>query len=250
MELNPEPPPPPTLTPNQPPFIPPNITPNPSISMLFPEKTPYRAPENPFRGPDHSKNLSEAHKMALQTALDSVRSPFLFDPGEPFQFNGACVEDETPSESFNSAVTTVIAAVERGYGSNRDPNPLEPSDWARLSCALLAAVGRGYHRQYTPDQEAALARTRAQATDPNPLLDTYPTFFHRLGATAEQVAFTLEADSREDPLGYQDWYSTLKDDFIKKATKAAAAEVEEKWLIWKANELDRRAEKRPHNQLS
>ena len=207
--------------------------------MLFPEKPPYRAPNNLFRGPS-SKTLSEEHKMVLQDALKSIRSPFLFDLVESYMFNGTCVEDDTPLESFNSAVITVIATIECGYGSNRDPIPLEPSDWARLSCALLAAVGRGYHRQYTPDQEAALTRVRAQATDPNPLLGAYPTFFHCLGATAKQVAFTLKADSSEEPIGYHDWYGVLKKEFTTKATKAAAAEVDEKWLTWKATELDRR----------
>ena len=41
--------------------------------------------------------------------------------------------------------------------------------------------------------------------------------------------------------GYQEWYSTLKNEFTKSATKAAAAEVDEKWLSWKANQLDRLA---------
>jgi hypothetical protein len=71
---------------------------------------------------------------------------------------------------------------------------------------------------------------RAEAADPNPLLSVYPTFFHRLGTTAEEVAFNLGADAGESPDGYQEWYSTLKNNFTKKATKAAAAEVDEKWL--------------------
>jgi hypothetical protein len=221
--------------------VPPDIPPDPSISMLFPENTPYRVTNNPFRGPT-SKGLSETHKIALQDALESVRGPFLFNPVEPYTFNGMCVDVEDSSDSFNSAVIMVIAAVERGFFSNRAPAPLGSSDWARLCSALLAAVGRGYHRQYTPDQETKLERARAGATDPNPLLSAYPTFFHRLGATAEEVAHNLEIDAREGLDGYQEWYSTLKTDFNKKATKAAAAEVEEKWLVWKANELDRLAE--------
>jgi hypothetical protein len=103
------------------------------------------------------------------------------------------------------------------------------------------AVGRGYHCQYVPDQEAALERMRAGAIDPNPLLSAYPTFFQCLGTTAEEVASTLEADAREEPDSYQEWYSTLKNDFTEKATKVAAAEVDEKWLNWKANKLDRLA---------
>jgi hypothetical protein len=241
MELNPAPPSGPTLTSAIKPDIPPDIPPDPSLSILFPENTPYRAPNNPFRGPT-SKELREKHKTALQDALGSIRGPFLFDPIEPYAYNSASIGLDISSDTFNSAVTIVTAAIERGYTSNRDPAPLQPSDWARLSSALLAAVGRGYHRQCTPDQEAALERARAGATDPEPLLSTYPTFFHRLGVTAEEVAFFIETDAREGSNGYQDWYSTLKNKFTKKATKAAAAEVDEKWLVWKANQLDRLAE--------
>jgi len=241
MEFDPLPPPDPTLTLTPNPNIPPDIPPDPSLSMLFPENTPYRVPDNPFRD-STSKRLREVHKITLQNALASVRGPFLFNPVEPYAFNGACVGVDITAESFNSAVITVIAALERGYCPNRDPAPLGTSDWARLSSALLAAVGRGYHRQFTPDQEAALEKTRAEATDPSPLTSAYPTFFHRLSVTAEEVAFHIGTDAREQPTGYQDWYSTLKIDFTKKATKAAAAEVDEKWLTWKANEIDRLAE--------
>jgi hypothetical protein len=240
MDLNPLPPLPPTLTPVLKPKVPPNIPPIPSITMPFPENTPYRAVNNPFCGP-MSKGLSEMHKKALQDALSSVRGPFLFNSAESYNFDGACVGVDAPSDSFNSAVNMVIAALERGYFSNRDPAPLGPSDWARLSSALLAAIGRGYHRQYTPDQEAMLEKMRAGAADPNPLLSAYPTFFHRLSVTAEEVAFHIGTDAKEGPDGYQEWYSVLKNNFTKKATKAAAAEVDEKWLTWKANELDRLA---------
>ncbi|KAN0102409.1 hypothetical protein V8E52_011973, partial [Russula decolorans] len=177
----------------------------------------------------------------LQDALTSIRGPFLFNSEEPYAFNGACIEVDTSAESFNSAALMVIAALERGYFPNRDPTPLGTSDWARLSCDLLTAIGRGYHRQFTTDQETALERVRMQATDPSQLSNTYPTFFHCLSATAEQVAFHIGTDAGEQPEGYQDWYSTLKKDFTEKATKAAAAEVDEKWLTWKANEIDRLA---------
>jgi hypothetical protein len=241
MAFDPLPPLTPTLTLTPKAKVPPDIPPDPSLSMLFPENTPYRIPNNPFRGPT-SKGLREIHKKALQDALGSVRGPFIFNPVEPYNFNGTYVDIDSSSDSFNSAVIMVIAAVERGFCSNRDPAPLGPSDWARLSSALVAAVGRGYHRQYTPDQDAALERMRAGATDPDPLLGAYPTFFHRLGATAEGIAFDLEVDAHEGIEGYQEWYSILKNDFTVKATKAAAAEVEEKWRTWKANELDRLAE--------
>jgi hypothetical protein len=140
MEVDLIPPPAPTLTLTFNHNVPPDIPPDPSISMLFPENTPYRVPNNPFRDLT-SKRLSETRNLVLQDALNSVRSPFIFNPVEPYNFNGECVGANTTAESFNSAVITVIAALERGYFPNRDPTPLEPSDWARLSSALLAAVG-------------------------------------------------------------------------------------------------------------
>ena len=144
MDLVPLPPLDLTLTPTIQKNVPPDIPPDPSISMLFPEKPPYRVPNNPFRG-SISKGLGGKHKMALQDALDSVRLPLLFNPVEPYTFDSTSVGADSPSESFNSAVTMVIAALERGFCSNRDPAPLGPSDWAKLSCAMMAAVGRGYY---------------------------------------------------------------------------------------------------------
>jgi len=140
MELNPVPPLPPTLTPALETFVPPDIPPIPSLSMLFPENTPYRVPINPFRG-KITKGLGEKHQKALQDALGSVRGPFLFNTEQPYCFNGDSVSADISTDSFNAAVTTIIAAIERGYCANRDPNPLDASDWARLSCAILAAVG-------------------------------------------------------------------------------------------------------------
>ncbi|KAF8500745.1 hypothetical protein F5888DRAFT_1298123 [Russula emetica] len=102
---------------------------------------------------------------------------------------------------------------------------------------MLAAIGRGYHRQYATEQDSNLGKARAEATDPDPLTPDYPTLFHRLAATAEDVAQHVKPGQA----GYQDWYANIKKDFTEKATKAAAAEVDEKWLVWKAKELDRLA---------
>ena len=141
------------------------------------------------------------------------------------------------TDDFNTAATTVIAVIERGYHPTRNPTPLDASDWAKLACALLAAIGRGYHCQQVPGQETKLDKARAEALDPNPLTPDYPTFFHRLAATAEDVVQHVKPGQ----VGYQDWYANIKKGFNEKATKAAAAEVDEKWLTWKANELDRLA---------
>jgi hypothetical protein len=62
-----------------------------------------------------------------------------------------------------------------------------------------------------------------------------PLLFHWLLAIASDVSDHVGTDQE----GYQDWYLTIKKEFTKKATKAVAAEVDEKWLLWKANQIDR-----------
>ena len=235
MALDPQLPQSPTLTLKPTKNVPPDKPPEPSISMLFPENTPYRAPANPFRGP-LSKALDKEHKQALREALGAIREPFLFAPEEPIVFNGEGLDTNISSESFQAAATTVIAAMERGYYPTRDPTPLSPSGWASLACTLMAAIGRGYHRQYASDQDANLEKVRAGAIDPDPLSPQLPTLFHRLAATAGDVSHHVGTDQE----GYQDWYLTIKKHFTVKATKAAAAEVDEKWLLWKADQIDRR----------
>ncbi|KAH9959392.1 hypothetical protein BGW80DRAFT_1449125 [Lactifluus volemus] len=142
---------------------------------------------------------NKEHREALKSALEGIRAPFLFDTEEPLVFNGACVGIDMSTETFNAAVTTVTAALERGYFSTRDPTPLGPGDWARLSCALLAAVGRGYHRQYSTEKESTLDRVRAEIIDPDPLPKN-PTLFHRLAAIADDVSTHIGTDQE----GYQD----------------------------------------------
>jgi hypothetical protein len=237
MELTPQLPPLPTLTLSSTQLNdPPDRTPDPSISMLFPENTHYRVPDNPFRGPQLKKRNKE-HKEALQEALSGIRAPFIFSAEKPLDFNGVSVGIDMSAETFNAAVTTVIAAIERGYYSTRDPTPLNTNEWARLSCSMLAAVGRGYHRQYSTEKESTLDKVRAEAIDLNPLPKN-PTLFHCLAAIAEDIGTHVGVDQE----GYQDWYLTLKNEFNAKATKAAAAEVDVKWLEWKANHLDRLAQ--------
>ena len=92
-------------------------TPTPSISILFPEITPYQILDNPFQDLN-PKRLSEIHKKSLQDALGSIRGPYLFNSEESYDFNGANMGTDTTAESFNSVVMTVIAALERGYHPN------------------------------------------------------------------------------------------------------------------------------------
>ncbi|KAI0263896.1 hypothetical protein BGY98DRAFT_940108 [Russula aff. rugulosa BPL654] len=232
MDFNPQLPPLPTLTLTSTQLNdPPDKPADPHILVLFPENTPYRVPNNPFRGAV-TQNLEKEHKQALQEALNSIKAPFIFELEEPIRFEGTNVDTDTSTENFNAAVTTVIAAIEWGYCSTRDPTPLGPAEWARLS-----SVGRGYHRQYNKEQESHLDKVRAEVIDPNPLTKKNPTLFHRLAAIAGDINQHVGTDQE----GYQDWYLTLKDVFTRKVAKAAAADVNEKWLRWKANEIDRLA---------
>jgi hypothetical protein len=67
------------------------------------------------------------------------------------------------------------------------------------------------------------------------LLDPkFPTLFHCLATTANH----LELHIGVDQLNYQDWYLTIKKTFSEKAIKVATTKVEEKWLCWKANQID------------
>jgi hypothetical protein len=160
--------------------VPPDIPPDPLISILFPEKTPYRVPDNPFT-PPISEERDDNYIKALQEALNEVKAPFLFDlknQEEDLKFNGASVGLDMNADTFNAAVATVIAALERGYHPTRDPTPLDPTGWASLACGLVAAMGRGYFRQYATDQESRLEAIRAGAIDPNPLTPKLATYFH------------------------------------------------------------------------
>jgi len=87
MVLDPLPPPPPeTLTPNPTP-LPPKKPPDPSISIIFLKKTPYRAPDNPFRE-TVTTGTEEEYKHILSSVVDRLRAPFAHDNEGPFSFKG------------------------------------------------------------------------------------------------------------------------------------------------------------------
>ena len=236
MELEPQPPPVQTLTLVPTPLPNPKKPPDPSIFTLFPGKPLNRALDNPFKDAD-PEVIQELQKCSLRDTVNEARVPFSDNHSGLLVFNGNCLGKNISSEVFNSAATLVTAALEQGYYHKREPTPLSATNWANLACSLLAAVGRGYCCQYSDNKNSTMEKVRAEATDPNPLGKKFPTLFHRLTATVEHLQTHLAPDHEE----YSEWYSSLVDTFNKKATKAAAVEVEEKWRIWKADEIDRRA---------
>ena len=78
-----------TLTPDSTPPIPPppDKPPDPSLSALFPERTPYRDTENPFQL-KVSKETTEEQKCILSEVLEDLRHPFSYDTEGPLSFDG------------------------------------------------------------------------------------------------------------------------------------------------------------------
>ena len=240
MDLSPLLPPLPTLTLSSTQLNdPPDKPPEPSIAMPIPKATNHKVLEkvvgNPFRGPIPQK-LRLEHQKSLQGALRSIGAPFHFELKEPIRFDEEAMGIETSSDEFNASLALVTATIERGYFSSHDPIPLNSTEWARLTCNVLAAIGRGYHRQYSTEKDNQLEKVRAEVIDPNPL-PTAPTLFHRIASIADDISTHVGADLPD----YKEWYYVIKEEFTAKATKAVAIEVEEKFLPWKENQFDRKA---------
>jgi hypothetical protein len=214
MELKPLPPPVQTLTLDTTPPSIPKKPPEPSIFTLFPGKPPNRVLGNPFKDADPAI-LDELRHNSLNDTLNLARAPFTHNSEGPLAFNGTCLGKSITAEVFNSAVTLITVALDHSYYHKDDPTPLSASNWAELSCMLLAAIGRGYTQQYTENENTTLEEIRATAVDPNPLTLKYPTFFHRLGATAKHLQMHLAPDQDN----YNEWYTSLVDTFNRKVLR-------------------------------
>ena len=236
MALEPQPPRDLTLTPDSNTIVPPKKPPEPPNLALKPGTSSERTPGNPF-GSTHPMAIEEAHNRSLREAVTEARAPFQYQPVGGLTYNGANIGCDIRLDAFNSSVNLLIETLGQGFHSPQAPAALNTADWAKLSCALLAAIGRGYCSEYTC-KEPKLEKVRMEALDPNPLGPKYLTLFHCLAATATQLESHLGVDQEE----YIDWYSTLRESFTEKATKATATEVEEKWQQWKAAQINRRAE--------
>jgi hypothetical protein len=248
MALEPTPPSSPNPNPNSnPPKSPPDKPPDPPIAtpdhffeVLYPENPPPNAPSNPYRGPVPAGVRAE-HQKAIEEARDAIRAPFTYPLQNPLEFKGQELGIDISSEDFNAAVELVIVTLSAGYYPTRDPTLLGTGDWASLACAVLAAVGRGYNHPYNPDSDVELALMRAEVMDPSPLTPGNPTLFHRLNSIVTNLATEFRTDLVNSEEDFQDWYHSVRNDFERKAARAAHIEVEETWRQWKADQIDRRA---------
>jgi hypothetical protein len=222
-----------TLTPNPtPPAPPPEKPPDPSLSNLFPEKTPYHALDNPYVEP-LPKETEENYKCILKELVMDLRALFTHDSLAPLSFQGTNIGTSLSVESFNAAVITILMTLESGYNPAQN-TPLSTRDWARLACSIIAATGWGYHKTTTSAPESSLDQIKAATLDNDPIELKYPTLFHRLAIMAEQLEHTIASDVED----YQDWYFNLRLKTEQNMAKLATAELEEKWRDWKAAQID------------
>ena len=142
-------------------------------------------PDNPPDPP--SSSLFPSQPLANPIEGQPAKGP------EEVQF--APLPEDMSAESLETAVKAVIAIIERGYHSTRDETPLNAGTWAKLSCIVLAAIGRGYDCQYTAEKDAAFKQARAESFDPEPLTPECPTYFHRLATTAGSISLLVQPPS-------------------------------------------------------
>jgi hypothetical protein len=233
MVLDPLPLPPITLTPTPNPRVPPAKPPEPFLTTLFPERTPFHAPDNPFVG-SLPKETEEKYKCTLKEVITDLRGPFVHDSLEPLSFRGNSIGANLSPESFNAAVTITLMALEYGYYPSQN-NPLSTKDWARLACSVIAATGRGFHKTSALATDSSLEKIRVETTDDNPIDLCYPSLFHRLAAIADHLEHSVSTDLDD----YQMWYYNIRQKTEKSLARLAMADLEEKWQEWKADQVDR-----------
>ena len=223
------------MQPTPPPEIPPPEPPNPPPPK---KNLPAESLEDPH-GYSPAEKLNEHHIREFEAFIAKARDPFSFTTDNHFSFNGSIEGQSNPEGVFNASAQLIIEVLQGGRDAPANPSTegVGTTDWARLTCALLAAMGRGYTLQY--DQSRSIAEIRKgwdEAPDPDPLATKYPTLFHRAAVTASLLDDQITADKD----GFLSYATKLKADIHDIALKAAHAEVEEKTRQWKANQIERR----------
>lgn len=215
-----------------PPPEPPNRPPPPQISRA-------NGPENPIRSIPLAAQ-GRKHEQALVTSLDEAHAPFKYATKGSFDFKGTFTDVEDPKQLFNNSAKLIISTLQGGLHAPIIPTPnlLSATDWADLSCALLAAIGRGYSLQYDKDQAVAeLKKEWSEAPDLSPLSPRYPTLFHRLSATADLLNDQLLIDGQDDESNIEGWIAEAKIAILKEETENLKAQVREDWRQWKDDQI-------------
>ena len=188
--------------------------------------------------------VCKTQERAHIASLDEAHAPFKYTTRGNFDYNGTFSDVEDPKQLFINSAKLIIATLQGGLQAPSIPTPnlLGAADWADLSCALLAAIGRGYSLQYDKDQaDTALRREWAEAPDPNPLNTRYPTLFHRLSATADALNDQLLIDGQDDECSIEGWILEAKTAILKEETKNIKVKVQEECLLWRTEQIKTRA---------
>ena len=178
------------------------------------------------------------------TSLDEAHAPFKYVTEANFDYNGTFTDSEDPKQLFINSAKLIISTLQGGPLAPAEPTPnlLGAADWADLSSALLAAIGRGYNLQYDKDQaHPTLKKEWAEAPDPSPLGTKYPTLFHRLSATADSLNDQLLIDCQGDACTIDGWIAEAKTAILREETQNIKAQLREDWHRWRANEIASRA---------
>ena len=228
------------------------LTPGPKASP--PAENPPPEPPNlplPLKIPEANSqgNLTRSTPAAASgkkqeqtfvSSLDEAHAPFMYATKGNFNYNGTFTDAEDPKQLFNSSAKLIISTLQGGLHAPSDPTPnlLDAADWADLSCALLAAIGRGYSLQYDKDQATvALRKEWSEAPDPNPLSPRYPTLFHRMSATADSLNDQLLIDGQDDESNIDGWIIEAKTSILRVETEKIKAQVKEDWRQWRAEKI-------------
>jgi hypothetical protein len=229
-----------TLTPGPKAFPPAEKPPHePPYPPLPPKNHEAKGRENPNKStPSGATGLKQ--EQTLVTSLDEAHAPFKYATKGNFDYNGIFTDAEDPKSLFSNSAMLIISTLQGGPDAPLDPTPnlLGATDWADLSCALLAAIGRGYNLQYDKDQAAAaLKKEWTDAPDPNPLSPKYPTLFHRLSATADSLNDQLLIDCQDGESNIDGWIIEAKTSILRAETESIKAQVKEDWRQWRTEKV-------------
>jgi hypothetical protein len=184
----------------------------------------------------------EEHIKTLKAeAIEAIQGPLMYRLGGKLEsWEGE--EFGVSTENFHAACEIVLTALESGYYPTRSKTLLSAAEWAELSAAALAAVGRGYCRTENSSKEEEIKTARLQAIDSAcGDIDNHPfsNTFSRIIATADQIAINLTVDENES--GLVSWLTQTESQVKFRAERLAAAEVEEALLAWKKDQIERRS---------
>jgi hypothetical protein len=210
--------------------------------------TPPHPPQNLLtNGPENlcsdlpAAKTDEDSAFALNATITQAGAPprYTTDYNLAFKEAIAGFPPEANQEVFNSSVKLIVETLQGGPFVPREParQVLSTADWARLSCALLAAIARGHSLLYSQTLEDSVKKDWAEAPDPDPLSPNRPTLFHRIAATADYLGDQVTSDQMD----LVTWVLEVKADLRDTAAKAAQKEADEACRQWKINQINQYA---------